>query len=173
MVYKIVSGCIAQRMKYKLPFIINPDQTGFMTDRFLGHNILLAYDVLSEANTIHKKGILLRINFEKASDSVSWSCTYKALKYFNFSDSIQNWVKLFNTEIKARVIINNTISPRFKPEQGFKQGDPISPYIFLIIGEILSHMIKQYKNIEGYKTKEIDVKIFQNANYTSLFLDGS
>ena len=53
--YKIASGCIARRIKAKLPQIISPDQTGFMADRFIGDNIRLVYDVLAEANTSPKK----------------------------------------------------------------------------------------------------------------------
>ena len=112
----------------------------------------MVHYVLSEANTTHKKKeLLLLIDFEEACDPVSWSFIYKPLKYLNFCDSIHNWVKLFNTEIKSRVIINHTISPWFKPERGCGQDDPISPYIFLIVGEILALMIRQDKNIVGYK----------------------
>ena len=126
--YKIASGCIARRIKAKLPQIISPDQTGFMADRFIGDNIRLVYDVLAEANTSQKRGILLLIDFEKAFDSVSWSLIYKSLIYSNFPENILNWIKLFNTEIKSRVIINNTISSWFRLERGCRQGDPISSW---------------------------------------------
>ena len=87
-----------------------------MADKFIGDNIRLVYDVLAEANTSQKRGILLLIDFEKAFDSVSWSFIYKFLIYFNFPENTLNWIKLFNTEIKSRVIINNTISSWFRLE---------------------------------------------------------
>ena len=61
--YKIALGCIARRVKAKLPQIMSPDQTGFMADRFIRDNIRLVYDVLAEANTSQKRDILLLIDF--------------------------------------------------------------------------------------------------------------
>ena len=83
--YKIASGCNARRIKTKLPQIISPDQTGFMADRFIGDNIRLVYDVLAEANTSQKRGLLLLIQSKKKGfDSVSWSFIDKSLIYSNF-----------------------------------------------------------------------------------------
>ena len=171
--YKIASGCIAQRIKSVLPRVISTDQSGFMAGRCIGDNIRLMYDVLFQAKTTKVPGLLLLIDFEKAFDSVAWSFINKALRYFNFGEDIIKWINLFNTEIKSRVIVNNTVSEWFPVERGCRQGDPLSPYIFLIVGEILAHMIRQKDSIKGYKIKGVEVLISQYADDTSLFLDGS
>ena len=71
------------------------------------------------------------------------------------------------------MIINNTISSWFRLERGCRQGDHISRYIFLVVSEVLAHMIRQDRNIKGYKIKGLDITISQYADDTSLFLDGS
>ncbi|GFR65665.1 reverse transcriptase-like protein [Elysia marginata] len=65
------------------------------------------------------------------------------------------------------------ISPWITVERGYRQGDPISPYLFLICSEILAHIIREDKDIKGYPIGEMQVKISQFADDTSLFLDGS
>ncbi|GFO33598.1 Pol-like protein [Plakobranchus ocellatus] len=138
--YKIVSGCIAQRIKSLLNKITSTDQTGFLPGNFIGDNIRLLYDVLPEANEIKKKEIMILIDFEKAFDSIAWSFITKSLKIFNFKDDIVRWVRLFDNQVKSRCIVNNTVSDWFILERGCRQGDPISPYLFLIASEILASM---------------------------------
>ena len=172
-VYKIASGCIANRIKKVLPLIIDYDQSGFMSDRFTGDNIRLVYDVLNHGITNKNKGILLLIDFEKAFDSVSWSFMEKCLIYFNFKENIRSWIKVFYNKIKSSVIVNNKPTPWFSVERGCRQGDPISPYIFLLCSEVLAHMVRQNNEIKGYRVHDNEIKISQYADDTSLFLDGS
>ena len=171
--YKIASGCIAQRLRSVLHKIINTDQSGFMSGRFIGDNIRLVYDTLSEAKSSNKRGMLILIDFEKAFDTVAWSFLKKALHFFNFSVDFIKWVKTFANGINSRVIINNNVSSPFTIERGLRQGDPISPYLFLIVSEILAHKIRLSSTIKGYQIKEMEIKISQYADDTSIFLDGS
>ena len=171
--YKIATGCIANRLKSILEKIISPDQSGFMSGRFIGDNIRLVYDTLSEAKSSKKRGLLELIDFEKAFDSVAWSFINKTLGYLNFGDSIRRWIRLFNTQIVSRVTVNNGISDPFPIQRGVRQGDPLAPYIFLLASEILAHMIRRNSDIRGYTVNGMDIKISQYADDTTLFLDGS
>ena len=171
--YKIASGVIASRIKNVLPSIINVDQSGFMTNRFTGDNLRLIYDTLHFGLEQNKAGLLLLIDFEKAFDSVAWSFIRKSLLYFNFKDGIIQWIETFYKNIKSTVIVNNSPTPWFSIERGCRQGDPISPYIFLICSEVLACMIRQNPNIKGYEIFNTETKITQFADDTTLFLDGS
>ena len=171
--YKIATGCIANRIKTVLPFIINEDQSGFMSDRSTSDNIRLVYDVLEQARLQNKTGMLLLIDFEKAFDTVAWSFIFKSLKYFNFKKDIITWIETFYKDIKSTIIVNNSPTTWFKVNRGCRQGDPISPYIFLLCSEILALSIRQNENIKGYELFGLEIKINQFADDTSLFLDGS
>ena len=171
--YKIATGCIANRIKSILPFLINEDQSGFMSDRSTSDNIRLVYDVLEQALLQKKPGMLLLIDFEKAFDTVAWSFIFKCLKYFNFKNDIITWIETFYKDIKSTIIVNNSPTTWFKVERGCRQGDPISPYIFLLCSEILALLIRQNENIKGYMLFGLEIKINQFADDTSLFLDGS
>ena len=172
-IYKIASGAIANRVKSVLPEIISHDQCGFMANRSIGDNIRLVYDTLKYAESTQSSGILLLIDFEKAFDSISHSFLMRTLEYFNFGVSIRKWIEILNRDVNARVQVNGTISPSFFIQRGCRQGDPLSPYLFLICSEILAHMLRQNDRIRGYFVKEVEVKICQYADDTSIFLDGS
>ena len=171
--YKIFSGIIAKRIRNILPQIISEDQTGFMSGRFIGDNIRVIYDILDYANIHEKKGILLLIDFEKAFDSISWKFLLKCLHYFNFSNDIIRKILLCFKDGKSTINVNSRISKWFDMERGCRQGDPLSPYLFLICAEILSVMLKQETKVKGYQVDGVEVLVSQYADDTSIFLDGS
>ena len=171
--YKIASGTIANRLKKVLPSIVDLDQSGFIAGRFIGDNIRLIYDILNYGNEQDKKGLMVLIDFEKAFDTVSWSFIEKCFKFYNFKNDIISWIKTFFNKIKSTVIVNNEPTLWFTIQRGCRQGDPISPYIFLLCAEILAHMIRQNEDIKGYFVFNKEIKISQYADDTSLFLDGT
>ena len=79
--YKIISACIANRIKQVLSFLIHENQKGFLKNRFIGENTRIIYDTLYTAKENNIPGMLLLIDFEKAFDSVSWSFMYKTLHF--------------------------------------------------------------------------------------------
>ena len=89
------------------------------------------------------------IDFEKAFDSISWSFIYKVLTYFGYGMNIVNWVKILNTNFKASVLQSGFISEQFTVQRGCRQGDPVSPYLFILCAEILAVLVKHNKNIRG------------------------
>ena len=144
-----------------------------MADRFAGDNIRLIYDVLDFANQQKQKGLLVLIDFEKAFDSISWKFIQETLKIFNFSEDFCKWIKIFTNNIKSCVQVNGMVSRFFNIGRGCRQGDPLSPYIFLLCSELLAHIIRTRKDIRGYSIHGCEIKISQYADDTSLFLDGS
>ena len=93
--YKIITKCIALRLKRVLPSIIHSDQTGFLKGRYIGENIRLALDVIEYVNDNDLSGMMFLIDFEKAFDKLEWSFIFKTLKQFNFGDDLIKWVKVF------------------------------------------------------------------------------
>ena len=125
----------------------------------------------TEENNI--PGLLMLIDFEKAFDSISWSFVYKVLHFFGFGENIINWIKIFNTNFKASILQSGFLSEEFQVQRGCRQGDPVSPYIFLLCAEILAILIKQNHDIKGIVINDKEHKISQYADDTSLALDGS
>ena len=139
--YKIAAGCISNRIKTVLDKIISKDQTGFIKGRYIGENTRLIYDIMHYPETHNIPGLLVLVDFEKAFDSLSWSFIEKALEIFNFRSSIQSRIKTFYNNSISCVLQNGYLSESFKLERGCRQGDPLSPNIFIIWAEILSILV--------------------------------
>ena len=87
--------------------------------------------------------------------------------------NIVNWVKILNTNFKASVLQSGFISEQFTVQRGCRQGDPVSPYLFILCAEILAVLVKHNKNIRGIIVQNKEHKLSQYADDTSLTLDGS
>ena len=98
----------------------------------------------------------------------------KYSSFFNFGPSIQKWVSVFLKNTSIRVNQGGNFSSPFRLERGCKQGDPISTYLFILCAEILAIKIRNYeKKIKGIKINNIDFKLVQFADDTTIILDGS
>ena len=172
-VYKIASGSIANRIKPNLDSLIDKDQTGFIQGRYMGENTRLLYDLINHTEQKEIPGLLLLIDFEKAFDSLSWSFIRKALKFLNFGESFRRWIDVFYKGISSAVIQCGHLSSWFQIGRGCRQGDPLSPYIFIICAEFLSTKLRKNKNIKGIKIELKEFKISQFADDTTVILDGS
>jgi hypothetical protein len=172
-VYKIASGTIANRLKTVLDKLISKDQTGFIKGRYIGENTRLLYDILKYTEDNKIPGLLLTLDFEKAFDSLAFNFIEKTLIYFNFGPMFRKWISLFLYNTMSAIQINGFLSESFKIEKGCRQGDPISSYIFILCAETLAIKIRNSKQIKGITIENIEYKISQFADDTSLLLDGS
>ena len=173
MVYKLASTVIANRLKTVLDNVISEEQKGFISGRFIGENIRLIYDILYETKSQDIPGLLLSIDFQQAFDSISWKFISKTLDYFNFGPSFKSWIRLFQNGTESCILQNGFLSEYFYLQRGCRQGDLISPYIFILCAEVLSNMIKKEESIKGININNILFTLSQYADDTQIFLDGS
>ena len=113
------------------------------------------------------------LDFEKAFDSVSWNYIHKVLVFFNFGEYFVSLVKIILTNIKLCVIQHGVFSEFFTIGRGCRQGDPASPYIFLLCVEIMGLMVRQNKDISGIHLFGKEYTLIQYADDTTILLDGS
>ena len=170
--YKIGTSCIANRIKTVLPELISEDQTGFISNRYMGDNIRLIYDLISYLDKKNLPGLLLCLDFEKAFDSLDWGFLLKVLRTYHFGNDVCRWIKTFYSNIKSTVIVNGCPSDWFEIQRGCRQGDPLSPYLFILCVEILSIMIKENKEIKGIVVNNNEIKISQFADDAQLINPG-
>ena len=172
-VYKILSGALAERIKPALEQIIHTDQKGFVSGRFIGECVRNTYDILEYAKNKRRAGLLLLIDFEKAFDSISHSFIIKCLHFFGFGLSFIKWINVILNDLSSCINHCGNISDRFKVERSCRQGDPISPYLFIICVEILALKIRKDKNVKGFKLGDYEQKLDFYADDLTAYLDGS
>ena len=171
--YKVLSGSLAARLKNALHSIIGKEQRGFMKGRFIGDNTRLLYDVMKYVELKYQPGLLLLIDFEKAFDSLSWRFIEECLQYFGLGESFENYIRMLNRDSELCVIQCGHSSRFFPVQRGCRQGDPISPYLFLICVEIMAVRIREDSKVKGIRIGNREVKLFQYADDTGMLLDGS
>ena len=171
--YKIASGAIANRIKTVLDKLINKDQTGFLSGRYVGENTRILYDIMHYAEKHNMTGLLLLVDFEKAFDSLSWSFINTVMNFFGFGQSIIKWIEVLYKNATLAVTQGGNLSSFFNIERGCRQGDPLSPYLFILCSEILAIKIRNNMNIRGIKINNFEFKLSQYADDTSAILDGS
>ena len=171
--YKLASAVISNRLKTVLDKVIHENQKGFIAGRFLGENVRLIYDVLFESKKQNIPGLLLSIDFEKAFDTVSWKFISKVLDYLFLEGLLKPGLVYFKMGLNC-VYSKMALCPTFfYLKRGCRQGDPISPYIFILCAEILTKMIRNNKDIKGIHINNKEFKLSQYADDTQLLLDGS
>ena len=108
-IYKCYSSIIANRLKTTLPSLINEDQTGFISGRFIGENTRMIYDTIDYCETF-QEGILIILDFSKAFDTIEWPFIDYTLNLLNFGDKFINYIKLCQRNSKSRVEQNGHLS---------------------------------------------------------------
>jgi len=94
-------------------------------------------------------GILLFIVFEKAFNSLEWN--FKYLEIFGFGHSLVRWVETFYSNVSSCIINNGSFSANFELSRSVRQGDPLSPYLFVIAIETSATAIRTSIDIKGIK----------------------
>ena len=130
----------------------------FLKGRYIGENIRLVYDVMSKLKKLGKRGLIVLLDFEKAFDSLEWGYIFKVLRAYNFENDFIKWVKLHYNDPCSCVINNRFFSQQFLLERGCRQGDPLSPYLFILPIEPLVMDIKSNNNIKGIKIENDQCK---------------
>ncbi|GJT88085.1 RNA-directed DNA polymerase, eukaryota [Tanacetum coccineum] len=102
--------------------------------------------------------MIFKVDFEKAFDSVTWDYLIDSLKAFGFSQKWCNWIKGCLKTAMGSVLVNGSPTPEFQFHKGLKQGDPISPFLFILVMETLHLSFKRVINENLYKGLKINLQ---------------
>lgn len=177
-IYKVISRLLVKRLKPMLPTLILPSQTAFVKDRLLLENTALASELI---NGYHKnkgsKKITIKVDIAKAFDTLSWDFLFSCLHGMAVPPLFLSWLRACICTTSFMVGYNGRVNGYFKGKRGLRQGDPLSPYLFVIAMNCLSHMLnkaavanrfKYHANCEKAKLTHLSF-----ADDLLIFIDGS
>lgn len=145
-IYKVITKVIALRLRSIMPYIVN--QSSFVPGRSTIDNILVLQETIHSFKSLHdKKGyMIVKLDLEKAYDRLEWPFIMDTLQTLGLPERIQDVI--FHCISSANMSINWHGSPmgNIKSSQGIRQGDPISPYLFVLCLEKLGHKINDAIN---------------------------
>ena len=155
-VYKLVAKVVANKMRGLLPLIISKSQSAFQSDKAISDNILVGFETLHHMkNQKSKKGgfMALKLDMSKAHDMVEWHFLDLTMRRMGFSN---RWVDLIMAcvgSVSYQILVNGVPKGDIQPTRGIWQGDPLSPYLFLICSEALNQQLQhaaKSKVIRGF-----------------------
>ena len=172
--YKIIAKVLAGSLKKVLPSVIDESQSAFLKGRGILDSVLMANEAIEDLKRKGRSGLCLKLDFEKAYDSVRWDFLYDILLRMGFNNKWILWIRGCLESASMSVLVNGCPTEEFKPSRGLRQGDPLAPFLFLVVAEGLSGVVRQaLKNnlLSGLKIgkNELEVCILQFADDT-LFL---
>ena len=161
-IYKVVSKCIVNRLRPLLQDLISPNQSAFIPGRLITGNALVAFECLHAINSNadeRSKFCAYKLDLSKVYDRIQSCFLRNALLKLGFQ---RNWVDRFMTcvtSVRYTVRFNSAMSAPFTPTRGLRQGDPLSPYLFLFVADGLSTLIKSKVNAGTIQ----ELKVCRNA----------
>ncbi|XP_040872094.1 uncharacterized protein [Glycine max] len=147
-VYKIIAKIITERLGKILPSIISHSQAAFVPGQNIHNHILLAYELL---NGYGRKGgtprVMMQLDLHKAYDMVNWRAMECILKEIGLPMQFVSWIMTGVSTVSYRFNVNGTYSDIMQAKRGIRQGDPMSPMLFVIIMEYMHRTLGDSKSV--------------------------
>ena len=171
--YKICSKAVSIRLAGMIGSIVDPDQTCSIPGRSLFANLTLLRDTLAFIEHTGESGILLSLDQEKAFDRVDRFFLLNLLELFGFGPWFRTCIATLYNGAYMRVLVNDFLSEPIPLERGVRQGDALSPMLYVLCVEILACKIRASQSIEGFLLPGaggLQSKVCQYADDTTAFV---
>jgi hypothetical protein len=117
---------LANRLQPKIKSLVDEMQSGFLKGRSITENFSIAIEMIQCCNRLKRPIIILKLDFQKAFDSIHWEAIHATLQARGFPDKWIWWVNHLLHTSMAQILINGKIGEKFKIQKGVCQGDPLS-----------------------------------------------
>jgi hypothetical protein len=175
--YKILSKLLANRMKRVLGKLISICKSAFLPQRQILDGVVVLNELIDLAKRRKDECFLFKVDFGRAYDTVSWLFLERMMVKMGFADGWLKWMRACIFDSSMSILVNGSPTKDFKVGKGLRQGDPLSPFLFLIVAEGLAGMMKRavaLGKFKGYQVSQsIQFQLLQFADDTILMGEAS
>ncbi|GJS89124.1 putative RNA-directed DNA polymerase, eukaryota, reverse transcriptase zinc-binding domain protein, partial [Tanacetum coccineum] len=149
--FEVFHVILANRLPLVISSLVRNTQMAFLKGRQIIDGPLMVNEIIAWAKKHKKRLFLFKVDFEKAFDTLSWAFLNSIMSQMGFSSKWLNWISSCLSSAYASVLINGLPSKEFKVERGLRQGDPLSPFLFILAIEALNIVFLEAKDKNMYK----------------------
>ncbi|MFS7991078.1 putative RNA-directed DNA polymerase [Helianthus anomalus] len=135
---KVISKVLANRLKKVIASVISENQSAFIKGKCILDGPLIISEAVNWLKKKKRKAFLFKLDFEKAYDNVNWGFVDSVMSQMGFPQLWRKWVFGILSSARAAVLVNGSPTFDFQCHKGMRQGDPLSPFLFLLVMEALS-----------------------------------
>ena len=151
-IFKVITKVVVHRLKPLMPSLIKPNQSSFVPGRQISGNIIIAQELIhTMKNKKGRKGyMVIKLDLAKAYDRLRWGFIHDTLIDVGLPENLRTVIMDSITTVSMQVLWNGRPTESFKPTRGVRQGDPLSPYIFVLCLERFLQQISQLVKVRKW-----------------------
>lgn len=170
---KLIMKILANRLAGQLDSMVSKNQSAFIKGRFIQDNFMLVQQTARFFHAQKQPRILLKLDISKAFDSVSWSFLLEVLQKLGFGRIFQDMLSGLLTTSSTQVLLNGVPGEFISHRRGLRQGDPLSPMLFILVMDTLNLMVTRASEaglLQLLSSRSIQHRLSLYANDVVFFL---
>nr|GEX55860.1 RNA-directed DNA polymerase, eukaryota [Tanacetum cinerariifolium] len=163
--YKVVTKILAIKLSSVIANLISDVQTAFLPNRQILDGPFIINELLSWCKHKKQQAMIFKVDFAKAYDSIRWNFLDDVLQSFGFGSKWRYWILGSLSSGMASILVNGSPTSEFQFHCGLKQGDPLAPYLFILVMESLHLSFSRVVDASIFK----GIKIGNSITISHLF----
>lgn len=142
-IQKILSKVLVNRLEHVMLNLISPTQSAFLKGRNITDTFVAVSKLIGWGSKSSVEGVGVKVDFEKAYDRIYWPFLFQTLRWWGFNDTWRGWIESCVCHAKVAILVNGEPTKWIMTKRGVRQGDPLSPYLFLLVAECLARLTNE------------------------------